>query len=281
LVHTHSTRLIPQTMARVFNCYALVALALLLLEAPHARAGLLSALGWKGRAATSDDGNEGRPRKLLPKVPPHPDTCYLLTFVSDNNDMCNQMEPVVERLEEDLDTTVRRINIYRRREFMTLLDSIGFNEGGQLPFYYNRRTGQAVCGPTSYLNLKRWGTGDLRHLFQDPPENQYEQEPDPMMNRREVGLKGFVSEKIKSLEKKGREKVEKETSKRAARRSQAVAGQEGGAARPRRLGQPKASGKAADGGDAKEVQEAAEEAPQTEAAKRREARQLARQNRKK
>ena len=264
-------------MAVVFNYYLVVVVAfLLMVEVPHARAGLLSALGLKGRGrAASDD--DGSPRKLLPKVAPHPDTCYLLTFVSDNNDMCDQMEPVVERLEEDLDTSVRRINIYRRREFMTLLDSIGFNEGGQLPFYYNRRTGQAVCGPTSYLNLKRWGTGDLKHLFQDPPENQYEQEPDPTMNRREVGLKGFMSEKIKTLEKKGREKVEKETSKRAARRNQAAAGagaaagQERAAA-GRRLGQGAARGN-------KEAEEEAE-APKTDAAKRREARQLARQNRK-
>ena len=25
---------------------------------------------------------------------------------------------------------------------------------------------QAICGPTTYMNLRRWGTGDLNHLFQ-------------------------------------------------------------------------------------------------------------------
>ena len=67
-----------------------------------------------------------------------------MEFHSDTtgSDASSQMEPVLQRLEDDLDTTVRRINVFRRREFMTLLESIGFNECGNMPFYYNRRTGQ-------------------------------------------------------------------------------------------------------------------------------------------
>ena len=67
-----------------------------------------------------------------------------MEFHSDStgSDASSQMEPVLQRLEEDLDTDIRRINVFRRREFMTLLESIGFNECGNMPFYYNRRTGQ-------------------------------------------------------------------------------------------------------------------------------------------
>jgi len=120
-----------------------------------------------------------RRRKLLPKVVSHPDswyvhqptkkdihnpyiieltpltptplpiftyyyTSYLMEFHSDStgSDASSQMEPVLQRLEDDLDTNIRRINVFRRREFMTLLESIGFNECGNMPFYYNRRTGQ-------------------------------------------------------------------------------------------------------------------------------------------
>ena len=107
--------------------------------------------------AGSISGGGGRKYKgpLLPRLPPHEDTSYLLSFHSDGNDLCSQMEPVVRRLEEDLSTKVRRINIFARKEFVTLLESVGHDECGQVPFYYNRRTGQAVCGATSYLNLKR------------------------------------------------------------------------------------------------------------------------------
>ena len=149
-----------------------------------ANAGLLPSLGLKRRSSSAVDendedttenkGNRGR-RKLLPKVVPHPDSWFVLTFINipttltslltplkpltqtspfntsylmefhsdtTGSDASSQMEPVLQRLEDDLDTTVRRINVFRRREFMTLLESIGFNECGNMPFYYNRRTGQ-------------------------------------------------------------------------------------------------------------------------------------------
>ena len=69
-----------------------------------------------------------------------------MEFHSDStgSDASSQMEPVLQRLEDDLDTNIRRINVFRRREFMTLLESIGFNECGNMPFYYNRRTGQGT-----------------------------------------------------------------------------------------------------------------------------------------
>ena len=172
--------------------------------------------GSKSKSFQSDTREYKDERMLLPKPTPHEDNCYLLEFHTDNNDLVDQMEPVLERLEEDLGTKVRRINIFRRKEFMGLLEAIGFDECGSIPFYYNRRTGQAICGPTSYLNLKRWGTGDLKHMFQDPPENLHEQEPDFVSSRRDVGFKGFFTEKMRSLENKGKAKAEKETAKKAA-----------------------------------------------------------------
>ena len=167
------------------------------------------------RSGSSDDETDGM---LLPKPCPHEDSCYLLEFHTDNNDMVDQMAPVLERLEEDLGTKVRRINIFRRKEFMGLLEAIGFDECGSIPFYYNRRTGQAICGPTSYLNLKRWGTGDLKHMFQDPPENLHEQEPDFVSSRRDVGFKGFFTEKMRSLENKGKAKAERATANKASQK---------------------------------------------------------------
>jgi hypothetical protein len=107
---------------------------------------------------------------LTPILLPHPDTAFLIEFVSDGCDMCAQMRPVVERLEDDLGTKVRRISIQRRNEFIALLEAVGFDEGGNFPFYYNRRSGQAICGATTYMNLRRWGMGNLNHLFNDPPQ---------------------------------------------------------------------------------------------------------------
>jgi len=156
---------------------------------------------WKGSGKRK--GNEERPLAFLPKLSPHSDDCYLLEFHSDQTEYKDEMEPVLKRVEDDLDTKIRRINIFRRREFMGVLEQIGHDECGQLPFYYNRRTGQAVCGATSYMNLRRWAVGDLKAVFMDPPENLNRADEENFRNKRDIGAKGSLMESFKSLEHRG------------------------------------------------------------------------------
>ena len=146
-----------------------------------------------------------RKNRFMAQLLPDNDSSYLVEFHSDNCDHCEQMEPVLQRLEEDLQTKIRRINIDRRREFYSLMEAMGHDECGGLPFYYNRRTAQAICGATSYANLKRWGTGSLKALFQDPPENMFEQEVDNS-RKRKVGTSGFIQEKLMSMNARGKKK---------------------------------------------------------------------------
>lgn len=93
-------------------------------------------------------GEKNSERELLPKLLPHKEKDYIIEFVSDGSDACDQMEPVVKRLEEDLGIKVRKINISRRQEYGQLFEVCGGNECGNLPFFYNRRTAQAICGAT-------------------------------------------------------------------------------------------------------------------------------------
>ena len=88
-------------------------------------------------------------RQLKPQPPPHPDQSFIIEFVGDGVEGCKQMEPLVKQLEQELGTKVRRVNIGRRQDFAALFDLVGGNEGGNLPFFYNRRTAQAICGPTT------------------------------------------------------------------------------------------------------------------------------------
>lgn len=121
------------------------------------------------------------------------------------------MQPVLKRLEQDLGTIVRRINIIRRREFMGVLEAMGHHDCGTLPFYYNRRTGQAICGATTYVNLKRWGTGDLKHSFVDPPESLSQPDDHHIgpSSRKGVGTNGFLMDKLQAFERRGRDRAEK------------------------------------------------------------------------
>ena len=97
---------------------------------------------------------------------------------------------------------------------MSLLENIGFDEGGQLPFYYNRRTGQAVNGATTYANLRKWGTGNLGALFNDMPQTlQQTEEENSFSKRKDIGNKAGFMEKIMDFGAKGREKAEENTRK--------------------------------------------------------------------
>ena len=127
-------------------------------------------------------------------------------------------EPVLKRLEEDLDTKIRRINVSRRQDLPALLEVMGHDECGNFPFYYNRRTGQAVCGPTTYKNLKAWGTGAMMHSFMQAPENIHEQEFDKSKQRK-VGMAGFWNEKFGLLSSAGRARANEETRKLAEERN--------------------------------------------------------------
>jgi len=139
------------------------------------------------------------PRKLIPKLIGNEDSCYLLEMVSDDCENCEFMEPIVERLEEDLQTEVRRINISRRREFLAALNVMGHSECGTFPFYYNRRTGQAICGATNYRNLRNLATGDLNHLFSDLPDELRSAEMEGP--QRSGGVKGLFEDQFRAMEK--------------------------------------------------------------------------------
>lgn len=143
-------------------------------------------------------------RQLKPQPPPHPDQSFIIEFVGDGVEGCKQMEPLVKQLEQELGTKVRRVNIGRRQDFAALFDLVGGNEGGNLPFFYNRRTAQAICGPTTYSNLLKLGTSDRRHMFFDAPIDGKEMNENVKRNSGFMGYleglgKSFVRRKTDAL----------------------------------------------------------------------------------
>lgn len=154
--------------------------------------------------------NIQRKNKLLPQLLPHADNRYILEFISDDNEQCDAMKPVVDRLEKDFNIKVRRLNISRRPDLLPLFEAVGGNEGGNLPFYYNRRTAQAICGATPYSNLKRLVMGATNHLFIDAPQVLSEKKSDyDPTKRRGVGVMDYAIGKFFAGQKKSAEKREK------------------------------------------------------------------------
>ncbi len=122
-------------------------------------------LGWFGATGTSilpDTGQisyDSTFRRLLPQLTPHRDTSYIIEFVGDDPLPRKFMQPIVDRLEKDIETKVRTINIQQRPDFLTLFEAVGGYEAGQFPFFYNRRTRKAISGLTYYQNLLNLATG--------------------------------------------------------------------------------------------------------------------------
>mmetsp|Transcript_37042 Transcript_37042/g.37698 ORF Transcript_37042/g.37698 Transcript_37042/m.37698 type:complete len:236 (+) Transcript_37042:99-806(+) len=197
-------------------CKALIFASLLVC---YSEAGIFS----KTKSHASASKIEESDRIILPKLLPVQDTSYIIAVGIDDNDDCDQMEPVVQRLEEDLDTTVRRINVSRRREFMAALTVMGHDECGRFPFYYNRRTGQAICGATTYANLLKLGTGSVNHLFNDAPENIQSMESQGYTSR-QTGAAQYLKEKNWSLFGKKDDKNDKENKKSSSKSKRRLIG---------------------------------------------------------
>lgn len=148
------------------------------------------------RLFNKEEQKPSRTRQISPKLPPHEDNCCILEFVTEGSDHCVQMEPVVKRLEKDLRIKVRKINISKRQDFVKLYDCVGGNECGTVPFFYNRRTAQAICGPTPYQNLKSLAIGSPIHFFHDAPQSAFDKQDYDPRRQRGVGLTDFLSEKF-------------------------------------------------------------------------------------
>jgi len=83
----------------------------------------------------------------------------LLMFTGTECHFCREMDPLVERLEKEESVKVTKLEVWhnaKNAEFLTKVDKIGC---GGVPFFFNQKTGKAICGASSYENLKKWALG--------------------------------------------------------------------------------------------------------------------------
>lgn len=143
-------------------------------------------------------------RKLLPQLPPHPDDAFILEFITDGAEGVAKMEPLVKEMEKKFKIKIRKINLTRSPDAMALFDFVGGNEGGNVPFFYNRRTAQAICGTTFASNLESLiMSGDVA-FFASPelePTNDYDPE-----NQRSTGFQGYLEMQFDKFAKKASKK---------------------------------------------------------------------------
>ena len=82
----------------------------------------------------------------------------LLMFYGTECTHCHEMDPLVKRLEKELNVTLDRVEVWHNDLNMAKLQKLDSGKCGGVPFFYNLKNKKWVCGSTSYEKLKEWAT---------------------------------------------------------------------------------------------------------------------------
>jgi len=99
---------------------------------------------------------------------------YLVEFHASHAEQCDEMKPVMRRVERKLGTRFLKYEVWSdpaAYKLMQFLDKnpAGKSQCGGLPFFYNRKTGAVVCGATTEANLENWAKGVAHAVVLTPP----------------------------------------------------------------------------------------------------------------
>ena len=72
---------------------------------------------------------------------------------------CNEMRPLIEKLEKELKTKFQSIEVWHNAENAKMLEEIDKGRCGGVPFFWNRKTNKIICGSCDYDELKKWAAG--------------------------------------------------------------------------------------------------------------------------
>lgn len=75
-------------------------------------------------------------------------------FYEEKCDPCVVMEPIVDKLEKELNVKIDRLEVWYNQSNRQLLDK--YADFTIVPFFYNEKTSQKISGETDYETLKNW-----------------------------------------------------------------------------------------------------------------------------
>ena len=83
----------------------------------------------------------------------------LLKFEGTECVHCHEMDPLDEKLEKELNMKIKRIEVWHNAKNAQLMEKYDRGFCGGVPFYFNEKTGQWICGSVPYEKLKAWALG--------------------------------------------------------------------------------------------------------------------------
>jgi thiol-disulfide isomerase/thioredoxin len=81
----------------------------------------------------------------------------LLMFYGTECTHCHEMMPLVDKLEKEEGVKVEKVETWHDSANKKKLESTpGFEDCGGVPFFYNEKTKESMCGSGPYEKLKKW-----------------------------------------------------------------------------------------------------------------------------
>ena len=66
------------------------------------------------------------------------------------------MDPLVERLKDEMALKVDQLEVWHNEANAKLMREYDKGYCGGVPFFYNKKTGNWICGSSDYERLKQW-----------------------------------------------------------------------------------------------------------------------------
>ncbi|MBI4127675.1 MAG: hypothetical protein HY459_01250 [Parcubacteria group bacterium] len=84
---------------------------------------------------------------------------HLLEFYGTECPHCQRMHVLVERLEKEEGLTVDRHEVWHNEDNARKMTEYDRGFCGGVPFFYNTKTEQWICGEVQYADFKLWAKG--------------------------------------------------------------------------------------------------------------------------
>ena len=88
----------------------------------------------------------------------------LIEFSGEECAHCKEMIPIVKQVEKELKVKIVHLEVWHNSVNANLMQQYDKDEHGNefcggVPFFYNEKTGEKICGNTKFEKLKTWAEG--------------------------------------------------------------------------------------------------------------------------
>ena len=84
----------------------------------------------------------------------------LIEFFGTDCPHCVEMEPLIKQLEDEEGLKLERFEVWHNAKNAEMMQQYDKGFCGGVPFFFNKKTGQWICGSTDYDKFLKWAKGE-------------------------------------------------------------------------------------------------------------------------